>query len=69
MNFGIREDERFNMNEVDGRRTEIEMSSPIKNQTIPCNILNDDDDTESSSPKRKKEEDNRMDHREGFYIR
>ena len=68
LNFGIREDERFNMNEVDGRRTEIEMSSPIKNQTIPCNIL-DDDDTESSSPKRKKEEDNRMDHREGFYIR
>jgi len=67
-NFGIREDERYNMNEVDGRRTEIEMSSPIKNQMIPCNIL-DDDDTQTSSPKRKKEEENRIDHREGFYIR
>ena len=69
-NFGIREDERYNTNEVDGRRTEIEMSSPIKNQTIPCNIL-DDDDTQTSSPKREKtkEEDNRIDHREGFYIR
>jgi len=67
-NFGIREDERYNMNEVDGRRTEIEMSSPIKNQMIPCNIL-DDDDTQTSSPVREKEEDNRIDHREGFYIR
>jgi len=67
-NFGIREDERYKMNEVDGRRTEIEMSSPIKNQMIPCNIL-DDDDTQTSSPARKKEEDNRIDHREGFYIR
>ena len=69
-NFGIREDERHNMNEVDGRRTEIEMSSPIKNQMIPCNIL-DDDYTQTSSPKRekKKDEDNRIDHREGFYIR
>ena len=45
------------------------MSSPMKNQMIPCNIL-DDDDTQSSSPNRKKEEeDNRIDHREGFYIR